>query len=185
MSRNMTPAVAEETAKSVVRPCIFFEGQFVSGYLRLWTGKGEITWNSETWTGAGNLIGMSQLTETTDIGPTRLSASLSGVPIDLVSLAISDARQGMTGRVWVGVLDETGAVIADPVQAFSGRLDVPTIQDGAETCTVTITYVSRWIDITTTREFRYTHEGQKLFFPNDRGFEFVTALQDKEVRWGD
>ena len=77
------------------------------------------------------------------------AVSLSGVPLDLVQLAIAEARQGLPGRLWLGLLTETGEIIADPVQAFSGRLDVPEIADDANTCTITISYESRLIDLNT------------------------------------
>ena len=40
MSRTITPAVLAELAAGVVRPAIFVESQFPSGYLRLWSGLG-------------------------------------------------------------------------------------------------------------------------------------------------
>jgi hypothetical protein len=51
------------------------------------------------------------------------------VPPDLVQLAIAEARQGLPGKLCLGLLTETGAIIADPVLAFAGRLDVPEITD--------------------------------------------------------
>ncbi|HBN31649.1 MAG TPA: hypothetical protein DD416_10620, partial [Rhodobacteraceae bacterium] len=72
----------------------------------------------------------------------------------------------------------------DPVQAFSGRLDVPEIADDANTCTITISYESRLIDLNTARSWRYTHESQQSLYPGDRGFEYVTAIQDREITWG-
>ena len=60
----------------------------------------------------------------------------------------------------------------------------PNIEDGEQTCLITMTYESRLIDLLKPREFRYTHESQRLFDPTDRGFEVVTSLQDKEISWG-
>jgi hypothetical protein len=68
--------------------------------------------------------------------------------------------------------------------AFAGRLDVPTIMDGAERCEIQITYESRLIDLNRAREWRYTHESQQQISPGDRGFEYVAGLQEREIRWG-
>ncbi|WP_299945366.1 hypothetical protein [uncultured Ruegeria sp.] len=184
MTRNLTAAIEAELQEQVLRPHLFFEAEFPSGSIYLWTGAGTIEWNSQTWTGAGNLIGISDIVETSEIVSRGMTVSLSGVPVDLISLVIGDVQQGLPGKVYVGLLDEVGEVIADPVESFAGRLDVPEIVDGAETCVISISYKNRMIDLQTPREFRYTHESQKVFFPTDKGFEFVTSLQDKEVSWG-
>ena len=184
MSRTITPAVVAELASGQVRPAIFFEAQFPSGFLRLWSGLGDITWSGSVWTGAGNLMGVGAIEESADVVATGTTISLSGIPTDLVSLCLADARQGMPGRVWIGFMSAAGAVIADPILAFAGRLDVPSIMDGAERCEIQITYESRLIDLNRSREWRYTHESQQQFSADDKGFEYVSALQDKEVRWG-
>jgi hypothetical protein len=184
MSRTITPAVLAELAAGVVRPAIFVESQFPSGYLRLWSGLGEITWGGRTWAGAGTLLNVGAIEETTDVVATGTTVTLSGIPTDLISLCISDARQGLPGQIYLGFLTAAGAVIADPVMAFAGRLDVPTIMDGADRCEIQITYESRLIDLNRAREWRYTHESQQQISPGDRGFEYVAGLQEREIRWG-
>jgi hypothetical protein len=188
MSRTITPNVLAELAAGVVRPAIFVESQFPSGWLRLWSGLGNITWGGRTWTGAGTLLSIGAIEETTDVVATGTTVTLSGIPTDLVSLCINDARQGLPGQIYLGFLTQGGAlpvgVIASPVMAFAGRLDVPTIMDGAERCEIQITYESRLIDLNRTREWRYTHESQQQISPGDLGFEYVAGLQEREIRWG-
>ena len=184
MARDMTPAIAAALEAGELRLILFFEGAFASGWVRLWTGLGELDWNGETWLGAGSLLGIGTVEETQQVVANGTTVSLSGVPLEMVSLAIDDARQGKPGRVWIGLLTEAGEIIADPVQAFTGRLDVPEIADAGESCTVTISYENRLIDLGVTRNWRYTHESQQVLSPGDRGFEFVTTIQDKEIKWG-
>jgi hypothetical protein len=184
MSRTISPAVLAELSAGVVRPAIFVESQFPSGWLRLWSGLGDITWGGRTWAGAGTLLGIGAIEETADVVATGTTITLSGIPTDLVSACINDARQGLPGQIYLGFLTEAGAVIADPVLAFAGRLDVPTILDGADRCEIQVTYESRLIDLNRSREWRYTHESQQQISPGDRGFEYVASLQEKEIRWG-
>jgi hypothetical protein len=184
MSREMTTAAAAALAAAEVRLAIFVEGEFPSGFVRLWSGHGDIVWDGKTWTGAGQLLAISTIEDTAEVVASGISVTLSGVPTGFVSLAITDAQQGLPGRIWVGQFDAAGALIPEPVAAFAGRLDEPTITDGAETCTLTITYESRLMDLSRPREWRYTHESQQVLFPGDRGFEYVTTLQDKSVNWG-
>ena len=184
MSRDLSPDFASALADRDLRPVIFFEGEFASGSVRLWSGLGEIGWAGQSWSGAGALLGLGAIEETSEIVAGGTSVSLSGIPAHLVQMAIAEARQGLPGRVWLGLLTVEGRIIADPVLAFAGRLDVPEITDDAETCRITISYESRLIDLNTARSWRYTHESQQALHPGDRGFEYVTAIQDREVTWG-
>lgn len=182
--RNMTAALEAALIARDVRPALFFEGEFASGAIRFWTGMGAITWNSQTWDGLGNLIGFQGVDEGSEVIARGTSISLSGVPTAMVSAAITDAQQGLPGRIWVGLLAADGTIIVDPVEVFVGRLDVPTVADGQDTCTVSITYESRLIDLNTPRELRYTDQSQQQLYPGDRGFEYVTTIQDVEIVWG-
>lgn len=361
MSRDLPAAFVTALQGKVARPVLFFEGEFKDGWLRLWTGYGDITWGGRTWTGAGTLVGMGTLEEVQQVIASGSSITLAGIPSAIVELAIAQVEQGAPGRVYLGMMNEPqrnfargasavedaaawrasaisngltvtkesswgdvdglevaryrwqgvssaswsegtyidslsalpvsigesvhasvflrwaggtlagvnglvvrlrefvgassfaessgnivnsdayvlsglrryisggdtvrsqirlsvnpGALIdvsfdikglmlnrgseralwqpygltpwsplvSDPVLAFAGRLDVPEIHDGEETCTCTITYESRLIDLTTPRELRYTHESQQVLFPDDDAFEYVTSIQDKELQWG-
>ncbi len=184
MTRDLTAAMLAEVTAQLVRPCVLFEGEFEGGTVRLWSGYGEITWGGEVWTGAGHLLGVSAVEETTAVVANGVTVSLSGIPVEFRSAAIDGARQGKPGRIWIGSLDEAGALIADPYLLFAGRLDVPEIAFGGETFAITISYESRLIDLTVPREWRYTHESQQVLFPGDMGFEFVTTIQEQSIWWG-
>jgi hypothetical protein len=182
MSRDIPAAVAAELQAPTLRPAILFEGEFATGWVRVWTGLGPLFWRGVQWTGLGTLIGVGGIDETSEVVANGTAVSLSGVPLDLIGIAIDEARQGRPGRIFLAVLTPAGALIDEPVQLFAGRLDVPEIEEGAETCTVTISYESRMLDLTTPREWRYTHESQQVLYPGDRGLEYVTSIQELELR---
>lgn len=184
MSRSMTVAMAEALAAEVARPVLFFEGAFATGTVRLWTGTDATVWAGQTWAGLGTLVGVSNVEEGEAIEARSVTVTLSGVPSGLVSAALGEARQGLPGKVWLGLLDEDGALIPDPVPMFAGRLDVPSISDGQDTCVISISYESRLIDLNRPREVRYTHEMQQQLHPGDRGLEYVTSIQDRKITWG-
>jgi hypothetical protein len=184
MSRNLPAAFSAALSDPNVAPILFFEGQFATGFVRFWTGTGTVEWSGREWTGGGNLLGISPMDEVSGVIASGAVVSLSGVPTSLVQVAIDEARQGMPGRAWFGLMNPDGSIIADPAQMFAGRMDVPNIEANGETVTITIAYENRLIDMDRPREFRYTDQSQKLNFPADRGFEFVTALQEAEIVWG-
>ncbi|WP_127109937.1 hypothetical protein [Pararhodobacter zhoushanensis] len=186
MSRDMTAAAIAAIARSETpRLALFVEGQFESGALRLWSGLGPISWGGHEWTGAGQLLAVSPIEESNGVVAQGLTVALSGVPLDLVQIAIDEARQGDSGNVWLGMFEETGALIADPVFLFGGLLDVPQIDEGDDSCTISISYENQLIDLQRPRVRRYTHEDQQVKHPGDLGFEFVTTIQNQEDTWGE
>ena len=104
MTRNATMDYLTALSSGELYPAIFFEGAFASGWVRIWTGSHDITWDDKLWTGAGALIGLGALEETSDVVASGTNVSLSGVPLDLISLAIEEARQGSPGRIWLALL---------------------------------------------------------------------------------
>lgn len=183
MSRDLTAAMLAEITAQALRPVRFFEGEFTGGTLRLWTGHSSINWNGQTWTGAGDLLSMSAIQETAEVRASGFSVTLSGLNPSIISVALAQARQGLAGRVWEGMLDASGAIIADPFLSYEGKLDVPDISDGGEICTVSISYEGRLISLERARERRITHEDQQIEYPDDRGHEYVAGMQDKVVNW--
>lgn len=184
MSREISPASLAAANADVVRPALFFEGEFATGWVRLWSGAHEIEWDGKVWMGAGALLSVGPVAETTDQSAQGFTAALSGIPTDVIALALGEARQGKAGTAWLGFFDEAGALIVDPLEMFQGRLDVPSIEESAETATVTITYESGRIDMGRPRERRYTSEDQKRDYPDDLGFDFVEAITELELTWG-
>ena len=182
MSRDLTAAVETIVDSAEVQPFLLFEGEFVSGYVRAWSGMGDLSWNSQTWTGTGTLLSISNIEETSDGSARGVTATLSGLSSDLISLALADVRQGASGKVWLGFLDN--GVVDDPVLLFEGRLDIPAIQEDGDTSSISISYESRLIDLERSRETRYTNEGQQALYAGDLGCEYVAALQDKQINWG-
>lgn len=183
-ARDLTASVLAAIQAREVSPIALFEGEFDSGTTRLWTGRGDLSWDGKTWLGAGDLIGWGAIEERDGVVASGLEVSFAGIDAAFVSLALDDARQGLPGRMWIGFLDSSGDVIADPFQAFSGRLNVPTITDSADTCTMTIDFENRLVDLQRPREVRFTHEAQNALYPGDLGFEYVTVIQNQEITWG-
>lgn len=183
MARNLTASVISAITAPSVRPVVFYEGIFSSGTLRLWSGITSVTWNGQTWLGAGTLLSVAPVPEVSDIRAAGFSVSLTGSSA-LLALNLGAARQGLAGRVWIGCLDADGAILADPFKAFDGRLDVPDILDEGERCTISVKYESRLIDLDRARERRYTDGDQQAEFAGDLGFAFVPTIQDAVVLWG-
>lgn len=183
MTRDITTALRDQVTASALQPIALFEAIFDSGALRFWTGYGEITWNGVVWSGAGNLIGVSDVTESQELRAVGTAVTLSGIPSELISIALAEDYQGRPCAIYLGALDGS-TLVADPYKIFGGIMDVMEIDDAGEFASITLAAESRLIDLERPRERRYEHEDQQALFAGDRGLEYVPTIQDAPIIWG-
>ena len=183
MSRNLTTAVQNQLAASELQPFFAIKLAFDSGDVKLWTGYGDITVASETYTGGGQLLSISPIEETVEIAARGVNFALNGIDSSLVSVALTENYQGRSAKVYLGVIS-SGAVVSDPYLVFDGRMDVMTIEDVGDTASISLSAESRLIDLERSRVRRYTNSDQQNQFPGDTCLRFVADLQDKEIAWG-
>lgn len=185
MSRTLTAGMISACAAQQVAPAYFVEMIFDSTPLRLWSGSGNITWGGRTFTGTGDLGGISEIEESGKVAANGIELTLSGIPSGTISLALAEPYRGRRVYVWLGFFNTTTwALIADPVAVFAGRIDTMRIKDSGETATIALSCESKLIDMQRARERRYTYEDQVDLFAGDKGFEYVAGLQEKEIFWG-
>jgi len=164
---------------------LLFEGHFLDVSLYLWTGLGELVWNSQVWQGAGVLMGIGSVKETGDLSAQGMTVSLSGCDETLISLAIQELRQGQPCTVYIACVDwTTNALRSTPYPFFSGRVDVPSIDDSATTATISLQLENRLVDFERERVRYYDPQTQAMYSPSDKGFDYVAALQDQKIFWG-
>jgi hypothetical protein len=182
--RNLSAAMLSTIASGRVRPFYLVSIEFTSGTSYLWTGIGNLTWNGHTWVGVGTLGGISAIQESNAVQADNITLTLNGVPSALISQVITECRQNYAVLVYFGFLDDSGVVVTDPEKCFDGRLDVPTIQDGAETCSINITAENLLVSLQRASNRRYTTPDQKLNVSVDVGFSYVPHIQTWVGLWG-
>lgn len=146
--------------------------------IRLWTGYGDKTVNVETYTGSGNLLGISGLEEANDLSAKNITLTLTGIASSIVSLALSEPYQRRLCRVYFGTDDTTA------IEVFSGFMNTMSIEDSGETSTITLTVESKLVRLEKASNRRYTHENHVSRHAGDTFFSYVADLQDKDVVWG-
>lgn len=157
------------------------ELQFDSGTVRLWNGYGDLAFGGNTYSGTGQLLSISQVEENAEIGAKGVSMVLSGLNSTILSYALNENYQYRIVNIYVGSI---ASGTASAYKAFSGRMDVMSISEDGESCTITLTAESRLIDLERPRVRRWTSEDQKALYPGDLGFDFVNSLQEAEIKWG-
>jgi hypothetical protein len=182
MSRSLTTTLLNALDDEVIRPFFAVELQFDSAPLRIWTGVGTATIDGEEYTGLGNLLAVSPVEETAEISARGATLTLSGVPSDVLSAALTEPYQGRVCKIFLGVL--SGTSYSGLTEIFSGYMDVMLISEGAETSTVELKVESKLIDLERPRTRRYTSAFQKSRFPSDKGFDFVESIQNTDTFWG-
>ena len=188
MSRTLTSGMLGVTTADVVRPAYFVRMVFDSGespnVLNLWSGVGDLAYGGNTYTGVGDLLSISAVAESSDMSATGINVAITGIKSSFIVIAKDHEYQGRPLSVSLGAFDVNGALIADPLIVFSGFMDTMTIAESGSTSTITISVENKLIAFERSRVRRYTAEDQKIDHPTDKGFEFVTAIVEKEIIWG-
>ncbi len=181
--RDISSTALAALSAGTVAPFYLVAIAFTSGTYRAWTGVNTVVWNSYEWTGTGDLLGVSAITQTSDLSAEGITIELSGLNSDDVSSIINEVQQNAALDVWYGMLS-SGAIIADPVHCFSGHIDVPTIQDDGDKATISITAENELITLSRASQRRYTQDNQQIDFPLDTGFQYVPSVQLWNGAWG-
>lgn len=184
MTLRLDTLSAAETVKEVTHPILLAWLDFVSGTKRLWSGIGDLSWDSQTWQGTGNLGRISTIEETMELRATGMAMQLSGVNSADLNEVIVEPIQGRKARVYLGFLDANAQLVADPVVLFDGRMDTVEIVDGGAVATITMMVESRLRDLDRPRVRRYTDADQQTRFAGDKGLEYVPSLQEIAIPWG-
>jgi hypothetical protein len=206
LTRDLDDTLLAAIEGNTLSPFIAVQMNLDESTLRMWSGYGTKNINGNDFIGVGTLLGVSAIEETAELYASGATVSLSGVPTDMLSLALSQSYQGRRAYVYLGVLSsysswilvegswrdggiwndsaswsESGTVAS---QVFSGYLDQMTIDEQPETCTIAVTIESKLIDLERVRVYNYTSATQKAVYPNDLGFDYVDSLQGKTYNWG-
>lgn len=204
--RNLPPELASEFQSKTMQPVYLAELEFDSQTLYLWTGYGNLLYNGNIYTGMGNLIGLSDISETQDVEAKGVTAYLTGIPSVNISAALSENCRGRPFRLYIGMIGDIGYILAEddpgyiktelggniilesnfivpPYRWFSGLMDFMEISMTGESHTIQLHVENVLITARRARIGRYTDADQRSRYPNDKGLEFINALQDKEIVW--
>ncbi len=188
MARDITTAFKNSIEGGVVKPIVGIELEFSDGTLRFWNGYGNLTMtaggSSKVFTGAGDMLGISEIEESSTLSMSGVTLTLAGIKTSIISTALGANYTNRKGAIYLGLFNTSNNVIADVYTLFKGNMDVMNIQEGSDTCLITLKLESRLITFEKPSNRMYTNEDQKIDFTSDLGFEFIPDLQDKEITWG-
>jgi hypothetical protein len=182
MTRGITSGMANVSVSAHIKYILLFAAYLDSGTLYAWSGRGNLLLAAQIWIGTGTFLKFDPIRETQEVQAEGSRFSLSGVPVDMMSLALSENFKNRKVECFFGSFDNsTGQVVEDPVLLFRGRMDVPELDEDEKTTTIICSAESRLIDLEIPREGRYTHEDQQIDFLGDKFFSQVPSLQEKQI----
>ena len=206
MSRDLSSNTIENISQDVVYPFFAIELRFDGdNVLRLWTGQGTLVLEDGTnWIGTGNLLDISAIEETSELAVKGATLTLSGVPSEVLSLALSEPYQGRVCNIYFGTFSQ-GSILQESSsyillqdgsrieletgekgfnEIFSGYMDQMNIEESGETSTIQLLVENKLVDLERARVARFTSGYQKSIYAGDLGLDFVEDLQDKQIPWG-
>ena len=188
MARGITSAMTSLALAGEVKPLLLVEALFdsnaPSSYIYLWNGIGDLSHDSKTYIGAGDLLSISTIQESVELQANGVTLQLAGVGDPLLSKAKTENYQGREVNIKLGGFDASNSIIADPVIVFSGFMDTMTITDDGQIGTIALTVENRLIEFEKARVRRFTDNDQRIDYPNDDGLEYVSQIQEKAIVWG-
>ena len=206
MSRDLSDNTIDNISQDVVYPFFATELRFDGdNTLRLWTGQGTLVLEDGTsWVGTGNLLDISAIEETSELAVKGATLTLSGVPSEVLSLALSEPYQGRVCNIYFGTFSQ-GSLLQESSsyillqdgsrinletgekgfnEIFSGYMDQMNIEESGETSTIQLLVENKLVDLERARVARFTSGYQKSIYAGDLGLDFVEDLQDKQISWG-
>ena len=196
MPRSLSAAMVAAIAAKALTLSVFVKLAFADSTYYLFSGVGSITPAGppsspsstfpygQTFTGLGWLGRISSIPQTTKVQAQNVTVTLSGIPAALVPEATGQVRVAGTMTAWIGLFNaSTGALISDPAQVYSGSLDVPTLSDSGETCSISITCENPLLSLNLAPNRQFDDADQQIYHPGDLGFSFVDALANMALFW--
>ena len=207
MPRDLPAAFISSLSQKEITPFFAIDIDFDETPLYLWSGYGELyrEQTNTTYLGAGQLLNVSSVSETTEIEARGATLSLSGIPSQFLSLALEKPYQGRECKIYLGLIASSDFVLTQAsdflitqgndfiisetgsqgfIEIFSGELDQMNISENAETATISVTAENVLIKLERPVVRRFTNEYQKTVRFYDKSMEFISSLQDKEIFWG-
>jgi hypothetical protein len=186
VTRGNDSANTTAAALPHVRPLIFVQFQFDGGTLYLHNGIGSyqfptpVASPAETWLGIGSFGQISEIEETAELSPYRVTFTLDGTDPSLIAAVDAEPLYERLAIVYLGFIGDDGALVAQPDERWRGFMDVAQITVG----TITITAETEMARFFRSNGRQFTDEDQQEEYSGDTGFQFLDQMIDIDLRWG-
>ncbi|WP_127524578.1 hypothetical protein [Mesorhizobium sp. Z1-4] len=175
-----------------VRAAWLAQAEFKSETKRLWAGNTVLDANGYEWQPTYGAVVPDDLGWVGEPVSRQISFRLSGIGLDLVTLALAETEEADQQPITVYMLfmDETWAPVGSPVPVFAGLMQPPKVSrgeidglDGAE-MSVVLTAENLFFNRAKPPNGRYTSSDQaKRVGWVDKFFNYTPLLVNRTFRW--
>jgi hypothetical protein len=183
MARDLHANFVTQLQTSNLKPFFAVKMEFATVTLRLWTGYGDISVSSETYKGLGDLMQIGNVEESQETKAVSQDFVFSGIPTNKLFIALQDNYSGKDVTLFMGLLDESNAIVNNVYTLFKGFIDTITISESGETATIRVRAENRLVQLERSIERRYTSQQQQFDFAGDLGLDLIEELIDKDIQW--
>lgn len=186
MPRTLDSLQEAHLAGEVVRLCYLVELDLPDGFVRITTCPFSLVIDGNTYTGAGNLGKISEVTQSTEMRSDSVTLTLSGLNVAYISIARGANYQGRTGKLQMLFMDEDYQPIGDPVPIMTGIIDTMPYKITNQTFEINVVLTNRFSKWENAPDSpRFSDGDQQSKFSGDTFFSRIPNLiAGKEILWG-
>ncbi len=177
-------AITARLGADNAEPFFAVKAEFDTDDILVWSGTGDLSISSETYTGAGTLLTIGAIEEDTEISSKGIAVGLSYMDKTILNYALTESYQNRPITILLGFLMGGSNEIAGTMTVFKGRMQSMKINDTADGANIQLTAENRLNDLKRPRGYRYTNDSQQHLFSGDKGLGWIQTLQEQQVLWG-
>lgn len=150
--------------------------------LYLATGTRRVVYAGNTYLPTGTLGGVEEIDDSTGEFKS-LKFMLSGVPPQMLAIALEEDIRNKPVYVRIAVLDAQTNALLDVPLVWSGSLDQMPITQGRTSSNISATGQHRGATFARVKPLRYTDTDQQRLFPGDTSAKYVTSQANHPDIW--
>lgn len=150
----------------------------------------DITWNGNTYTGQGDFLGFSTVSEDFDVKVGKFSIYMSAINVALVNKLYGKDFEGRKVAIRKAFLDfdpMTLDIVDQPILIFDGIVYNIIITETQATASMQVDCATLWADFERTAGRKTNNQSNWLFqrgITRDTAFEQAGYVGNTEVKWG-
>ena len=164
---------------------IYIRMHFVSGIVRIWSGRGVQIIDGERWIGAGDLLGIVMADETADLTANGCQVTLSAIPVSILARFSPAEMQSREASIHFACV-HPGTVPRELMLLFKGTMESAHPRVKGEACTLAFKFESPLRKLNRAWPLYYSSASQRARYPGDSGFDWVAGLPEAwpGLKWG-
>lgn len=175
-----------EVEKPVVRVVYFAEFHFKTETLYLSSLNQTITWGGHDWLGLGSLANINVVEEADSVDAKSLDFMLNVAQTSYLALAVGSVEEyrGLAAKLYMSPLAENFTLIDTPVLCWTGIMDTMAVGVDADgSGQITLRCETAAYALKRRPSFRMNAAQQKIKYPSDTGFDYLTDLISNPQLW--